>query len=206
MAEVATDGVASPVGASLGVLLSPDAVEEGGDGDGDGDSEPPGSIGCQVAMKIAPMIATTTITDSGTERRGGRVGGVLVGGAPDDPPGSGSGRVGGVGIRMVGLSSDMWATVYERTASTFVDAATSAAKRCTRAPPDGTGTPVGGDSWHRGRHPWGATVSGRRTPGIAGVARFALTAGHPTSQPRHRSPPTADRLAVRSPHGPVASR
>ena len=120
-----TDGVASPVGPSLGVLVSPDPVEDVGDGDGD--SEPPGSIGCQVAMRIAPMMAVTMITDSGTERRGRRGGGVLADGAPDDPPGGGSGPPGGVGIRMVGLSSDMWPTVYERTASTLVEAPASAA-------------------------------------------------------------------------------
>jgi hypothetical protein len=116
------------------VLLSPDAVEEVGDTDGD--SETPGSIGCHVAMRIAPMIATTTITDSGTERRGGRVGGVPGGGAPGDAAGSGSGSAAGVGILMVGLSSDMWATVYERTPWTLLGAAAEEAKRCAHAPPD----------------------------------------------------------------------
>jgi hypothetical protein len=153
------------------------------------------------------MIATTTITDSGTDRRGGRVGGVVPGGGPaDDPAGSGSGPAPGVGTLMVGVSSDIWATVYERTPSTLVDTATRGAKRCAHAPPDGARAPARGDSEHRGRHPWEESVSGRRAPGIAGVARSALTAGHPTPKPRHRSPHTADRLAVRSPHGPVASR
>lgn len=70
------------------------------------------------------MIATTTITDSGTERRGGRVGGVPGSWPGDDAPGSGVGPPSGVGILMVGLSSDMWATVYERTRQTLVGART----------------------------------------------------------------------------------
>jgi hypothetical protein len=159
-------------------VVSPDAVEAVVEADGDGDS--PGNIGCHVAMSIAPMIATATMTDSGTERRGGRAGGVLGDWPGGEAPGSGVGPPSGVGILIVGLSSDMWATVYERTRSTLVGARSRRPTRCACAPPDAVRTLVGGDSWHRGVHPWGATVSGRQTPRIVGVARSVLTAGHPT--------------------------
>jgi hypothetical protein len=133
--DAATDGVDPPVEDPVGVALSPDAVE--GVGDADGDSEPPGSMPCEIAIRRAPTMATTTTAENGTARRGRRGGGVVGGRAPDVAPGSGAGPSDGVGILIVGLSSDMWATVYERMPATLLVRLDRPSERCTHAPPVG---------------------------------------------------------------------
>jgi len=119
------EGVASGDGETAGDGLSPSAVDAVGKGVG----VTPGIIGRQVAKRIAPTTAITTISSGDTRRGGVAPGGVPPGvsggvlGGPSVPAGASCAASGGawveppsdaplgVGVRTVGLSSAMSATV-----------------------------------------------------------------------------------------------